>query len=83
MNTQASDFALFNGAFQIRCVDFSGIERDAVIFNIENQFVILMRNRYFNGVFFFIVEPVRNDVCKQLVKDQVGFKYAFCGLQYL
>jgi hypothetical protein len=57
----------------------SGIERDAVIFKIENQFVIPMCNRNFNGVFFFIVESVRNDVCKQLVKGQVGFKYAFWG----
>jgi hypothetical protein len=83
MDPQPANFAFLNGTFQIRCVDFSGIERDAVIFNIENQFVILMWNRNFDSVFFFIVEPVRNDVRKQLVKGQVGFKYAFCGLQYL
>jgi hypothetical protein len=83
MDPQPANFVFLNGTFQIRCVDFSGVERDAVIFNIENQFVILMWNRNFDSVFFFIVEPVRNDVCKQLVKDQVGFKYAFCGLQYL
>jgi hypothetical protein len=38
-----------------------------------------MRNRNFNGVFFIIVEPVSNDVGKQLVKGQIGFKYAFWG----
>ena len=83
MDPQTANFAFFNGTFQIRWVNLSGIERQAVIFNIENQFVILMRNRNINGVFFIIFESVRNDVRKQLVKGQVGFKYAFCGLQYL
>ena len=79
MDPQTANFAFFNGAFQIRCARFSGVERKAVIFNIENQFVILMRNRNINDVFFIIFESVRNDVGKQLVKCQVGFKYAFWG----
>jgi len=36
MDPQPANFTFFNGTFQIRCIDFSGIERDAVIFNIEN-----------------------------------------------
>jgi hypothetical protein len=79
MDTQAPDSAFFNGAFQIRRFHLRGVKRQAVIFNIKEQFIILEGDRNPDGMFIFVVKAVGNDVGEQFIKRQVGFKDTFFG----
>ena len=79
MDTQAPDSALFNGAFQIRCLYLCRVKGDAIILNIKDQFVILEGYRNLDGVFIFVVKPIRNDVGEKFINCQGGFEYALFG----
>jgi hypothetical protein len=79
MDTQASNSALFNGAFQIRCVYHCGVKGDAIILDMKEQFVFLVGYRNLDGVLIFVDEAIGNDIGEQFIKCQVGFEYTLFG----